>query len=150
MPPTRWRYNNRGNAYANRRDFDRAIADLSQAIKFDPAYAQAYDDRGVAFAARGDIDRALADFDAGDQIRRRATASPIYNRGLAYRDKNDLDRAIKNFDEAIKTQPEQRGGLLQPRQRAQVQARLRPRHRRLRPVDQARSRTTRPPITTAR
>ena len=39
--PTRWCYNNRGNAYANKHDFDRAIADLSQAIRLNPGYGHA-------------------------------------------------------------------------------------------------------------
>lgn len=32
-------FNNRGNAYSDKNDYDRAIADFSQAIRLDPKYA---------------------------------------------------------------------------------------------------------------
>jgi len=41
-------YNNRGNAWYRRGDFDRAIKDFVQAIRLDPKDAQAYCDRGMA------------------------------------------------------------------------------------------------------
>jgi tetratricopeptide (TPR) repeat protein len=66
-------YYNRGNAYKNQklqgvgpemwRDYDRAIADYSQAIRLDPKYAVAYINRGISYEAKGDNDRAIADYD---------------------------------------------------------------------------------------
>ena len=38
-------YNNRGNALRSKGDMDRAIADLTEAIRLDPKYAIAYNNR---------------------------------------------------------------------------------------------------------
>src|SRR6267378_1977540 len=35
-------FNNRGNAYHDKKEYDRAIADYDQAVKLDPNYARAY------------------------------------------------------------------------------------------------------------
>jgi len=54
-------------AYVNRGldskgDFDRAIADFTQAIRLDPKYLEAYLYRAVAYQNKGDNDRAIADY----------------------------------------------------------------------------------------
>src|SRR6516165_1397499 len=58
-----WAYYNRGLAYQEKGDNDRAIADYDQAIRLDPKYAFAYNGRGNAYKAKGDNDRAIADYD---------------------------------------------------------------------------------------
>ena len=50
----------RGLSYKSKGDFDRAIADFSEAIRFDPKYAEAYYLRGVVYGNKGDLDRAIA------------------------------------------------------------------------------------------
>ena len=55
-------YNNRGNAYANKVDYDRAIADYNRAIEVDPKYALAYSNRAIAYANKKDNGRAIADY----------------------------------------------------------------------------------------
>ena len=45
---------NRGNAYGDKGDFDRAIADYNEAIRLDPKYAVAYNNRGIAYRDKGD------------------------------------------------------------------------------------------------
>lgn len=42
-------YYNRGNAYYDKRDFDRAIKNYDQAIALDPAYVLAFYDRGLSY-----------------------------------------------------------------------------------------------------
>jgi tetratricopeptide (TPR) repeat protein len=120
-------YNNRGNAYRVKRNFDLAIADFDAAIRLgvpppsSPAGGQAkgeagnvgasdgngaysYVNRGAAYAGKGDLDRAIADFD--DAIRRDPKfAGAYFNRGSAYQVKGDLDRAIADFNEAIRLDP---------------------------------------------
>ena len=76
-------YNNRGDAYRKKGDMDRAIADLTEAIRLDPKYANAYDNRGLAYRDKGDMDRAIADLteairlDPKMRMRTTTGASPI-------------------------------------------------------------------------
>jgi tetratricopeptide (TPR) repeat protein len=48
----------RGNVFANKDDYDRAISDFNQVISLDPQYADAYDERGKVWLHKGDYDRA--------------------------------------------------------------------------------------------
>ena len=45
-----WAYYNRGNAYADKGQYDRAIAEFDKAIKLNPKYALAYYIRGLVYS----------------------------------------------------------------------------------------------------
>jgi lipoprotein NlpI len=95
---------NRGNAYAAKAQYDRAIEDFDQAIRLDPKYALALYDRGIAYGAKGQYDRAIEDFDQAIAL------DPKYavvfdGRGVAYAKKAQYDRAIEDFDQAIALDP---------------------------------------------
>jgi tetratricopeptide (TPR) repeat protein len=51
----------RGIAYSQKHDYDRGIADFSEAILLNPKLAMAFYLRGVAYDANGNHDRAAAD-----------------------------------------------------------------------------------------
>ena len=124
------------------------IADFDQAIKANPNYDAAYYNRGSRYRDKRDFERAAADF--GQAIKLDPKNAAAYNnRGFAYWNKGDNDDAIADFEQAIKLDPEVRGRLRQPRHRLLRQARLRPRHRRLRSGDQAQSEQRAAPITIA-
>ena len=55
-------YNNRGIAYRNLGQEERAIEDYDEAIRLDPEYALAYNNRGVAYQAIGKSIEAERDF----------------------------------------------------------------------------------------
>ena len=86
-------FNNRGTAYQETHDLDRAIADYDEAIRLHPAYAPAFNNRGNAHQAKGDLDAAIADY--SEAIRFDFNFVQAFNsRGKAYQMKGNLDHAI--------------------------------------------------------
>ena len=102
-------YGNRGAAYYDKGEFDRAIADFSEAVKIDanvvpPYFALAYSRRGLGAAEKKDYDQAIADY--SEAIKLNPASIEVYkDRGVAYGNKNDYDRAITDFSQAIKLDP---------------------------------------------
>ena len=92
-------YYDRGIAYKNEKQFDRALADYSDAIKLDPKYAHAYLNRALVYASNGDYARSIADSSAAIKLDP-TNMLPYLNRGLAYRSQRNFDAAIADFTEA--------------------------------------------------
>jgi tetratricopeptide (TPR) repeat protein len=61
-------FNNRGNAHAARRDYDRAIRDYSDSARLDPDDPHALIGRGLVYCEKQEFDRAVRDFDAALSI----------------------------------------------------------------------------------
>jgi len=97
-------YNNRGLAYYDKGDYDRAIADYDQAIQLEPD-ATTYYSRGLAYYYKGDYDRAIADYDQAIKLKP-DYAIAYRSRGRAYRKKGDYDRAIADLNQAIALAPQ--------------------------------------------
>jgi tetratricopeptide (TPR) repeat protein len=109
-----------GKAYADKGDYDSAIASYTDAIKLyskankpdpkkankpDPEYAFAFAGRGDVYAAKQDYNRAIAEYnqaiklvpdDAG------ARARVLRHRGVAYEETKDYRRAIADYNEAVR------------------------------------------------
>jgi tetratricopeptide (TPR) repeat protein len=100
----------RGNAYYEKRDYDRAIVDYDQAIRLNPSHASALSNRGAAYARKGDYDRAIENYDEAIRLNP-GHADAFSNRGVAYARKGDYDRAIENYDEAIRLNPNHANAL---------------------------------------
>ncbi len=99
--------NNRGIAFKNKGDYERAIRDFDQAIGLNPNDTKALNNRGAAHMNRGDYERAIPDFDKAIWL------DPDYdiafkNRGVAYMNmgKGDYERAIQDYDQFIRLNPE--------------------------------------------
>jgi tetratricopeptide (TPR) repeat protein len=58
----------RGLAYETEKDYDRAIADYSEAIQLGNKSALMYDTRGRAYLYAGALTKALADFDKASEL----------------------------------------------------------------------------------
>jgi tetratricopeptide (TPR) repeat protein len=97
-------YNNRGNAYTTKGEYDLAIRDYDQSIKLNPNYAKPLNNRGVTYQKKGEYDRAVEDFNAAIKIDPNY-ADAFYNRATTYQKQSDYRRAVKDFDEAIRLQP---------------------------------------------
>jgi tetratricopeptide (TPR) repeat protein len=95
---------NQGVTYAEKGDWDRAIADFTGAIRLKPDYAEAYYNRGTAYAVKGDMDRAIVDFTGA--IRLKPDFAEAYsNRGVAYASEGDFARARTNWEKALEINP---------------------------------------------
>jgi tetratricopeptide (TPR) repeat protein len=101
-------YVNRGVEYGKKGDYDRAIADYTEAIRLDPKDPHAYNDRGNAYRYKGDNDRAIADCTEAIRLDPKY-AHAYYNRGKARHAKGDYDRAIADYTEAIRLDPKYAG-----------------------------------------
>ena len=103
-------------------DIDRALSDLTTAIKSDSKFTNAYQLRALAYERKTQYKLALADYDAvvailpadnplakslaleTGYLRVRALNN-LVRRGSAAREKNDTDRAMADFTEAIELSP---------------------------------------------
>jgi tetratricopeptide (TPR) repeat protein len=91
----------RGRAWKERREYEKALTDLNEAIRLDPERPAYFSNRGMVYDRLGEYDRAIGDYDQA--LRRDPTDSLTYNhRGLAYRAKKDDDRAISDYGQAIR------------------------------------------------
>ncbi|WP_454617294.1 tetratricopeptide repeat protein [Bradyrhizobium cenepequi] len=97
-------YNNRGNAYAAKGDYGRAIQDFDQSIKLNPTYVRAFNNRGVAYLKKGEYDLAIKALDGAIQLNP-SYGSAFANRARAYLKKHQYDRAARDYDEAIRLEP---------------------------------------------
>ena len=62
-------YYNRGNAYGDIGEYNRAIADYDTALALQPGYVYALNNRGNAYVQKGEYERAMADFDAAIRLK---------------------------------------------------------------------------------
>ncbi len=88
-------YSNRCNNLNNKGNYDRASEDCTEAIRLDPAFANAYLNRGVGYARKRQYDRAIADQSAAIRL------DP--NHALAYQNRGEFrvyigDRTGGNAD----------------------------------------------------
>jgi tetratricopeptide (TPR) repeat protein len=85
-------------------DYDRAIADYSEAIRLDPSSAPAFISRSVAYSAKKDYDHAIADLNEAIRLDPK-NAIAFNNRGWQYNSKQDYDSAVADLNEAIRLDP---------------------------------------------
>jgi tetratricopeptide (TPR) repeat protein len=98
---------NSGVGYFQKGDYDRAIANFSDAIRLSLYYSTnpiAYLNRGLAYSSKGDYTGALVDY---NQAIRLDPKNPVvfFSRGTVYGKKGDLDDAIVDFNQAIQLNP---------------------------------------------
>lgn len=92
-------YFDRGRAWTDRGQYDRAIQDFDQAIKLDPDYPDAFNSRALAHAGAGKSEQAIADFDQAINLDPNY-AIAIFNRALALQTMGRTDDAARDFARA--------------------------------------------------
>ena len=92
-------YFNRGFAYINKGQYDRAISDYTKAIEIDPKYASIYYNRGIAYDNKGQYDQAISDHTKAIEIDPKLV-SAYYNRGVVYYFKKEYDKSWEDLKKA--------------------------------------------------
>ena len=94
-------YFDRGLAWANSGEYDKAIDDYNSAVRFNPHLVDVYHSRGVAWVKKGEYDKAISDFNTA--IRFNAQDAETFDgRGVAWINKGEYDKAVADFDVAIR------------------------------------------------
>ena len=123
-------YVQRGCAYEDKGDYEKAVADFNEAIRLNPKDANALCGRGRAYHDMGDHKKAVADF--AEAVRVQPTLfDAYYSCGVAYSWMCDDDKAIAQFTEAIRLKPKLRGPLCYAGIRLLPERQPRQSHRRL-------------------
>jgi tetratricopeptide (TPR) repeat protein len=92
---------NRGLGHYNKKDFEKAISDYTEAISLNPNYALAYYNRGVAHNEKKEYTEATSDYTEAIRLNP-DYAHAYYNRGVAHYTQGNLDKAISDYTEAIR------------------------------------------------
>ena len=97
-------YNNRGNVYFDKQEYDKAIDDYSRSIELNPRQYKVYSNRGVAYRLMERFDRAVKDYTRAIKLAPRYYPA-YYNRGIAYHYKKQYTKAVEDYSRAIKVNP---------------------------------------------
>jgi len=87
-PTTAEGFIDRGLTYYDKGDYDRAIADFTQALRLNPNNYGVYLFRGHSYIIKGDYDRGIADLDQSIKLNSNEAQTYLL-RGTAYKDKKD-------------------------------------------------------------
>jgi len=97
---------NRGLAYLENGNYDKALEDFDMVLHQDPDDAQAWYSRGTAYERMGNTDRALSDYTAAIECDP-GNALYHFSRGYLYQhDREQWDAAIADFTAAVESDPD--------------------------------------------
>jgi tetratricopeptide (TPR) repeat protein len=102
-------YNNRGEAYAYKQDYDHAEMDYTQAIRLLPDYSDAFVNRARIYQGKKDFDRAIADLSEAIRLDGNKSRRFYLNRAEIYLAKGDRGRALADYNEVVKFSSERPG-----------------------------------------
>jgi len=93
-------YNNRGLAYMNLEEYEKAISDYNKAIELNPEDADVYNNRGDAYRNLKEYEEAIGDYNKAIELNPEH-ANAYNNRGLAYMNLEEYGTAIRDYNKAI-------------------------------------------------
>ena len=96
---------NRGIAYGNLGQWDKAIADYSKAIGINPGYFEAVLNQGYAYANLEQWEKAITDYSRAIEIDAES-AFAFSNRGIAYGHLGQYEKAMEDCSKTIEIDPD--------------------------------------------
>lgn len=96
--------NARGLAHQAKGDFDRAIADYTEAVRVDPRFVFGHLNRGWAHNEKREYSSAIVNLNEAIRLDPRLAAA-WNQRGIALRNQGQLDMALADFTQAIRLAP---------------------------------------------
>jgi tetratricopeptide (TPR) repeat protein len=105
-----WAWQNRATAWSLKGEHDKAIKDLTEAIRLDPR-PYMYNARGNAWLSNKNYDKAIEDYAEGIRIDPNFVTG-YANRGHAWALKKEFDKAIQDYDSALRINPKYTYALL--------------------------------------
>ena len=104
LHPTARAYCGRGGANGVLQNFDKTVADCTQALKLDPNYAMAYNNRGAAYGNLNNYKQAMIDVNRA--IECDPTLALAYNnRAALYLMARNVELALRDANKAIELDP---------------------------------------------
>ena len=97
-------YNNRGIAYSDIGQYDRALEDYNKVIAMNPYYSRAYNNRGVVYSRQGLYDMAIEDFSKAIDLKPNFFDA-YNNRGVAFDKAGRFEKAMEDFQKALVLNP---------------------------------------------
>ncbi len=97
-------YFNRGTAWRQVGEPEKAVADFSKAMQLKPSFVRSYEARGKAQADLGAFSKALADLD--EAVRRGNDWRFLYSRAVVLRAEGDRAAALRDLDAAAAQKPD--------------------------------------------
>jgi tetratricopeptide (TPR) repeat protein len=88
-----------------KKDFDKAIADCTEAIRLAPRFPHSPFNRGIAWLEKREYRKAIEDFTRSIELNRKLPDG-YYWRGRAWYATKEYGRAIADYNEAIQRDPE--------------------------------------------
>ncbi|MGD9617418.1 MAG: tetratricopeptide repeat protein [Alphaproteobacteria bacterium] len=104
-------YGSKNHKNRKNRFLDKAIADLTEAIKLNPDYSDSHYERGRAYAEKGNSGLSAIDFNEAisqltvDISRTPDNATLFHKRANVYREIGNYDRALADYSNAIELNP---------------------------------------------
>jgi len=97
-------YYNRGQAFMNQRQIERAIKDYTAATVLNPFYHEAFYNRGLAFEMIGQQDLAIEDYEKAISLNSN-NYQAYNNRGVLYGKTGLYDKAVEYFNRSLAINP---------------------------------------------
>ena len=95
---------NRGSAYNELHQYDKAVTDFSKVIELDPKHVRAWTNRGVAYNELHQYEKAIADLTKATELDPK-NGTVWRNRGYAYSELHQYDKAVTDFSKVIELDP---------------------------------------------